>query len=219
VIERLESLDETLKAIPGNLEEFGGAAAPYLYFALGVAVVVIVVWTAIKLRPRPRIGYAMIPDPNFEPSLEDVIRWAAGLASARSAVGVGPDSHRFVRLTLCSDVEGNLVSLIGLNPRARSIAERNGYAGVDLADPVEVLGPNAPAWLPPAPPADPSPSPLPSTDGAAGSGVEALSPSAPSPTAAGVSGVNAASPSTGGAPVQDTLVNDSEPMPRWANAL
>ena len=158
--EKLDRLTEGLKAIPGNLGEmFGGVAAPFLVGLTAVTFVTILTMAAVRLRPRHRIGYAMVPDPNFDPTQEEIIRYSAGLAEARNAIGFATNSHRMVRLTLCSDDEGKLVSLIGINPRARSVAERNGYGRVELVDPAEVLGELAPAWLPPVTPdVDESPS-------------------------------------------------------------
>ncbi len=165
-MEMIERLTERAKAMPGNFwESVGGAAAPILIVLASVTVVSILAWLAIRLRPRRRVGYALVPDPSFDPSLEEITRWSLGLAEARAAVGFGTNSHKMVRLTICSDDQGNLVSLIGLNPRARSVAERNGYNRIDLADPAEVLGELAPTWLPPSAttvdPADQQPPPEP----------------------------------------------------------
>lgn len=153
--EHVHNVVETVKAAPGVVGDFVGGVWVWLATGLGVVTVAVVLSVVvIKVRPRRRIGYVMVPDPKFDPSAEEIVRWAAGLGEARSAVGFGAESHKMVRLSYCSDPEGNLVSVVGMNPRARSVAERNGYAGIALSDPCELLGDLAPAWLPTSP--DPS---------------------------------------------------------------
>jgi len=152
MMQTVQRLTEQVKAAPANLREaFGGVAAPSIICLTAIIFLFALAVAFRKFRPRRRVGYALVPDPKFDPSHEEIVRWSAGLAEARAAVGFGTNSHRMVRLTFCSDDQGNLVSLIGLNPRARSVAERNGYGRVDLVDPAELLGELAPSWLPPLP--------------------------------------------------------------------
>lgn len=146
---RITGVEERLKSAAGTaMEALSGAAAPLLKVLVGIAILLLVLICWKHLRPRRRIGFAVVPDPGFDPSDEEIIRYSLGLAEARSAVGFGSDSHRMVRLTICSDDQGKLVSLVGLNPRARSVAERNGWSGCDLLKPEEILGSHTPKWLP-----------------------------------------------------------------------
>lgn len=148
----ISEYSEKLEATWVNTKEFlGGVAAPLLVALAGIIFLTVLALCWRKFRPRHRIGFAIVPDPEFDPSDEEILRWSLGLAEARAAVGFASDSHRFVRLAICSDEEGNLVSLLGVNPRARSVAERTGYTGCELFSPEEILGANAPAWLPALP--------------------------------------------------------------------
>lgn len=135
-------------AVAAITEAIGGAAAPLM---IGLSVVIVLPLIAVgwyRLRPRRRVGYVMVPDPHHDSSSEEIVRWAAGLVAARSAIGWATNSHKMIRISFCSDPQGRLVSLVGMNPRARSVAERNGYSHVELVDPNLVFGPDpGPAWL------------------------------------------------------------------------
>jgi len=119
--------------------------------ALGVVVVVAIAIVLVRvLRKQPPVGYAMVPAKDFDPSMEDVRRFAAGLLEARSAVGWRTKTRRMVRLAIVSDPEGDIVHLLSSSPRSRSVLERVGYSGCDLRTPDDVLGDRLPQWLTPA---------------------------------------------------------------------
>ena len=121
-------------------------------------------------RDRQVVGYAIVPSKDFDPTLEHIRRFAAGLLQTRKVTKalLGKHSRQMVRVSFVSDSQGDLVTLINVSRRARSVIERVGYPNVELelVDEVKTLGPGFPTWLDWIPPEPlvihqdtPSPSP------------------------------------------------------------
>lgn len=198
-------LDPTSGWPPGRTNKECGSAAPLIGFVPAIdevsatghqvvvplAVVVASILLSVgcirfyrRLVRHSSVGYAVVPSSDFDPSPEEVLRFAAGLLQARPVTRLfRPLRQQMVRIAFVSDDEGNLVHLLAASSHARSVVERNGFAAVDLEDATATIGRPIP-WLPasvdePSAPSDRHPPTAdPATDAA--SGVVSVADSVPS---------------------------------------
>ena len=116
--------------------------------AVVVAVVVaMLTWGRAKLRSRrlgQRSAVAMVPTRTFDPSLEEVLRFANQLVRTRPATRhLSPRGASAVRVRLMSLPGGGLVSEVEGPARSESVVRLGCYGEVDLR-PVEALRPPPP---------------------------------------------------------------------------
>lgn len=116
--------------------------------AVVVAVVLaMMTWGRAKLRSSrlgQRSAVAMVPTRTFDPSLEEVLRFANQLVRTRPATRrLSPRSASAVRVRLASIPGGGLVTEVEGPARSESVVRLGCYAEVDLR-PVEALRPPPP---------------------------------------------------------------------------
>ncbi len=113
--------------------------------AVGVAVVVaMMTWGRAKLRSSrlgQRSAVAMVPTRTFDPTLEEVVRFANQLVRTRPATRhVSPRSASAVRIRFMSTPGGGLVTEVEGPARSQSVVRLGCYGEVDLR-PVDVVRP------------------------------------------------------------------------------
>lgn len=138
---------------------------------LVVAALVVVVrarLTGAALRPGERVRFDVLPSDLFDPTVEEIDRYAAHLARTRRSVRKGTGkAAQAVRLRLDADGDSIRYRLEG-HRRAASILSTAGYHDVDLHIATD---PDTPTQTPPSPhptddgPAVASPSSHPTDDG------------------------------------------------------
>ncbi len=116
--------------------------------AVVVAVVLaMMTWGRAKLRSSrlgQRSAVAMVPTRTFDPSLEEVLRFANQLVRTRPATRrLSPRSASAVRVRFMSIPGGGLVTEVEGPARSQSVVRLGCYAEVDLR-PVEALRPPPP---------------------------------------------------------------------------
>ena len=117
--------------------------------ATTAAVVIAVLWLRRRLRAaalRHRVGYDLLPTTSFDPSAEDILRFARQLQRARlAAPGRTPRAATAVRIRLHTDASGRLAFRIEGPSRAASALSQQAYPGVELraADPAPGPAPTA----------------------------------------------------------------------------
>ena len=105
------------------------------------AVVIAVLRSRVGRRGRRlRVEYALLPDPEFETSVEEVIRFAAQMGRARRATGLmhHPDANS-IRVRLRSVRDGQLLTSIVMPQEAAAGLRRAMYPDVELRPITEVL--------------------------------------------------------------------------------
>ena len=87
-----------------------------------------------------RVEYALLPDPEFETSVEEVIRFAAQMGRARTATGLlhHPDADS-IRLRLRSVKDGQLLTSIVMPQDAAPGLRRAMYPDVEIRPIAEVV--------------------------------------------------------------------------------
>jgi len=121
--------------------------------ALAALVVLAVVATRLKMRRElaSRVSFAVIPTESFDPSAEEILRFAAGLSRTRRVVRrVGAGRTDAIRLRLVAVAGGQVVQLLEGPRRSLSILRNAGFDQVDLRPPEPVpglssSGPDAPS--------------------------------------------------------------------------
>ena len=125
--------------------------------ATTAAVVIAVVYLRRRLRTaalRHRVSYDLLPTTSFDPSAEDILRFARQLQRARlAAPGWTPRAATAVRVRLYTNASGRLAFRVEGSSRAASALSQQAYAGVELraADPpaaASAPGGSAPADTP-----------------------------------------------------------------------
>jgi len=116
--------------------------------AVAVAVVVaMMTWGRAKLRSSrlgQRSSVAMVPTRTFDPTLEEVLRFANQLVRTRPATRrLSPRSASAVRIRFMSLAGGGLVTEVEGPARSQSVVRLGCYDQVDLR-PVEALRPPPP---------------------------------------------------------------------------
>jgi len=113
--------------------------------AVAAAALAAVVIAALRSRVgrrgrRLRVEYALLPDPEFETSVEEVIRFAAQMGRARRATGLmhHPDANS-IRLRLRSVRDGQLLTSIVMPQEAAAGLRRAMYPDVELRPITEVV--------------------------------------------------------------------------------
>ena len=135
------------------LSRVGGQAGSYLpgdarsWAVAGAVAAAAVVMSAmgraklIRRGLRRRIAIAMVPTSTFDPSLEDVLRFASQLVRIRPATRwLSPRAASCVRIRFVSIPGGRLVVELEGPVRSRSVLRLGSYSQVDLR-PVEALRP------------------------------------------------------------------------------
>ena len=118
------------------------------------AVLVLAVWaTRRKVRRElaSRVSFAVIPTESFDPSIEEILRFSAGLSRTRRVVRrLGAGRTDAIRLRLVAVAGGKVVQLLEGPRRSLSILRNAGFDQVDLRLPEAVpgLGPAGPPEAP-----------------------------------------------------------------------
>jgi len=132
-------LGEELSGLPwATISRWAIAAAAAAALA---AVVIAVLRSRVGRRGRRlRVEYALLPDPEFETSVEEVIRFAAQMGRARRATGLmhHPDANS-IRLRLRSVRDGQLLTSIVMPQEAAAGLRRAMYPDVEIRPITEVL--------------------------------------------------------------------------------
>lgn len=101
--------------------------------AVATMVTIAVRWWLTKRSLTRRVRYAMLPTETFDPSPEEIVRFASQLSRARRSVGsFGPRRSDSVRLHLVSAPGGRMLQLIEGPARAESVLRMGGLAEVEL---------------------------------------------------------------------------------------
>ena len=101
--------------------------------AVATAVAIAIRWWLTKRALTRRVRYAMLPTETFDPSPEEIVRFASQLSRARRSVGsFGPRRSDSVRLHLVSAPGGRMLQLIEGPARAESVLRMGGLAEVEL---------------------------------------------------------------------------------------
>lgn len=123
-----------------RLSERAAGLVPVLVVVVGVAVVLAVL-VAVRARGlvrdarQDRVRVAMIPTSSFDPSPEEVVRWAAQLARTNRVTGrAAPDGARMVRVSFVSVGEGGMVQTVSGPGRAESLLRQPGLSEVEQVD-------------------------------------------------------------------------------------
>lgn len=130
-----------------------GGLIVMVVLALAALVVLAVVATRLKMRRElaSRVSFAVIPTESFDPSAEEILRFAAGLSRTRRVVRrVGAGRTDAIRLRLVAVAGGQVVQLLEGPRRSLSILRNTGFDQVDLRPPESVpglssSGPDAPS--------------------------------------------------------------------------
>ena len=121
-----------------------------LILAVAAALVVVaVVASRAQMRRElaSRVRFAVIPTESFDPSAEEILRFAAGLSRTRRVVRrLGAGRTDAIRLRLVAVAGGRVVQLLEGPRRSLSILRNAGFDQVDLRPPEAVAG-----LLPPGP--------------------------------------------------------------------
>ena len=121
------------------LQEHAGLIA----VAAAVVLLLAVVATQRKVRRElaSRVGFAVIPTESFDPSIEEILRFSAGLSRTRRVVRrLGAGRTDSIRLRLVAVAGGKVVQLLEGPRRSLSILRNAGFDQVDLRPPESVPG-------------------------------------------------------------------------------
>ncbi|HVL27647.1 MAG TPA: hypothetical protein VM390_05840 [Acidimicrobiales bacterium] len=110
-----------------------------------VAALVVVAVVASRLQMRrelaSRVRFAVIPTESFDPSADEILRFAAGLSRTRRVVRrLGAGRTDAIRLRLVAVAGGRVVQLLEGPRRSLSILRNAGFDQVDLRPPEAVPG-------------------------------------------------------------------------------
>jgi hypothetical protein len=108
-----------------------------------VLLVVAVAATRLKMRRElaARVSFAVIPTESFDPSPEEILRFAAGLSRTRRVVRrLGAGRTDAIRLRLLAVAGGQVVQLLEGPRRSLSILRNAGFDQVDLRPPESLPG-------------------------------------------------------------------------------
>jgi hypothetical protein len=151
-----------------------------IVLALAALVVLAVVATRRQMRRElaARVSFAVIPTESFDPSVEEILRFAAGLSRTRRVVRrLGAGRTDAIRLRLVAVAGGKVVQLLEGPRRSLSILRNSGFDQVDLRPPESVPG------------LDPPGPDVPSRSSSSKTGGVSLS-SSPAPGSVGVDGAS-----------------------------
>jgi hypothetical protein len=133
---------EALAAVGGRIAESAPQAlrwslehAAEAGLAVGamVGVTIVVRWLLTRRALIKRVRYAMLPTETFDPTSEEIVRFASQLSRARRSVGpLGSRCSDAVRLQLVSAPGGRMLQLIEGPARAESVLRIGGFAEVEL---------------------------------------------------------------------------------------
>jgi hypothetical protein len=136
------SVVEALAAVGGRIAESAPQALRWSLehavtagLAVGavIAVTIVLRWWLTRRALTKRVRYAMLPTETFDPSPEEIVRFASQLSRARRSVGsLGPRRSDAVRLQLVSAPGGRMLQLIEGPARAESVLRIGGFAEVEL---------------------------------------------------------------------------------------
>jgi hypothetical protein len=109
---------------------------------------------------RDRRSLALVPSSQFDPTMEEILRFAAHLAGVRRAASRWtPNATRTTRITLTSASEGRMAYLVDGTAPVEELLRQRPYAQVDLATPTQI-GAHTPATAQVTGPAAEDDSPL-----------------------------------------------------------
>jgi hypothetical protein len=114
-----------------------------IVLVLAALVVLAVVATRLQMRRElaSRVKFAVIPTESFDPSAEEILRFAAGLSRTRRVVRrLGAGRTDAIRLRLVAVAGGRVVQLLEGPRRSLSILRNAGFDQVDLRPPEAVPG-------------------------------------------------------------------------------
>ena len=119
------------------LQERAGLIAAVVAGLVAVALIAVVL---ARLHTRrelaTRVRFAVIPTESFDPSPEEIVRFAAGLSRTRRVVRrVGAKRADAIRLRLLAVAGGQVVQLLEGPKRSLSILRNSGFDQVDLRVP------------------------------------------------------------------------------------
>jgi hypothetical protein len=128
----------------GSLEAPPGRLAPVAVALLAAAVCLLVVRAVATRRTlRSRVALAVVPADELDPSLDQVLRFAAQLSrSRRRVLGWLDRRASAIRIALTVDSDGRLAYLIEAPAQAASVVRSalRGFEGVEPRDPGDLLG-------------------------------------------------------------------------------
>ncbi|MFP5319469.1 MAG: hypothetical protein ACLGI2_14405 [Acidimicrobiia bacterium] len=110
---------------------------------LAALVLIAAVATRLKMRRElaARVSFAVIPTESFDPSPEEILRFAAGLSRTRRVVRrLGAGRTDAIRLRLLAVAGGQVVQLLEGPRRSLSILRNAGFDQVDLRPPEAIPG-------------------------------------------------------------------------------
>lgn len=119
------------------LPSVGSAVAVLRWALLGVTAITAAVWLVRRRRTRrllaSRVTYTLLPSLSFEPSKEDVERFALQLTRTRPAEShFRPRTGSAVRITLSTDGEARLTYRLAGPRHADSVLRHPTYAQVEI---------------------------------------------------------------------------------------
>ncbi len=126
------------------LQSLAGYSGWILAGMCGLVVLVVVLRGVVHRRARRgRVTVALVPASTFDPSKEEILRFASQLArthrvTARTLQTAGDLA---VRVQLISAGEGRMAHIVSGPRRAESILKTRGFGQVELVDPQQLLKP------------------------------------------------------------------------------
>ncbi len=113
----------------------GWAMAPAAVLAAVLVAVKLVRVRLVRRQLARRVGYDLLPSASFDPSPEDVARFAHQMARTRPAVAwLRPRRGASVRVRLHTDAEGRLSYQVSGPSSAGSVLRHQSYAQVELRE-------------------------------------------------------------------------------------
>lgn len=127
-------------------EQISAVSSAGLWFGLLAGLVVVIVGLVVRssLLVRSarvdRVEVALVPTSSFDPSPEEVMRWASQLLRTNRVTGrMAPDGARVVRVAFQSVGEGRMVQMVSGPGRAESLLRQSGLGEVELVNMAELV--------------------------------------------------------------------------------